>query len=49
MRIKYVRKLSFFFYVAVTCTTTGGTEQIVAFVSRYDQSAWTAIYGQSSK
>jgi len=26
-----------------------GTEQILACVSRYDQSAWTANYGQSSK
>jgi len=28
--------------VAVICTTTGGTEQIRAGVSRCDQSAWTA-------
>jgi len=28
--------------VAVIGTTTGGTEQIRACVSRYDQSVWTA-------
>jgi len=27
--------------MAVICTTTGGTEQMRACVSRYDQSAWT--------
>jgi len=28
--------------VAVLCTTTEGTKQIQACVSRYNQSAWTA-------
>jgi len=28
IRIKYARKFSFFYYVGVICTTTGGTEQI---------------------
>jgi len=31
---------NFFHNVAVICTTTGGTEQLRACVSRYDQSAW---------
>jgi len=40
---------SFFCYVPVICTTTGGTEQIRACVSRYDQSAWIANEWRSSK
>ena len=35
-----VRKKAFVFdYVAATCTTTGGTEEIRARANRYDQSA----------
>jgi len=41
MRIKCSRKIPVFYYLAVMCTTTGGTEQIRAGVSRYDYSAWT--------
>jgi len=38
-----LRKKTFdFHYVAVICTTTGGTEQIRAGVKCYDQSAWIA-------
>ena len=34
-----VHKTLFFYCLAVICTTTGGTEQMRACVSRYDQSA----------
>jgi len=37
MRITYARKVSFF-YVAVICTATGGTEQKRACVCRHDLS-----------
>jgi len=38
-----VRKKTFvIYYVTVTCTSTGRTEQIRACASRYDQSARTA-------
>ena len=36
---KVCKKTSVFYYVAVTFTTTGGTEQIRACVSRYDISS----------
>jgi len=42
MRIKYVRKLSFFIMWMLHVQLSGRTEQIRACVSRYDQSAWTA-------
>ena len=38
-----------FYYVAVICTTTEGTKQIRACVSRYGQSAWTASQWRRSK
>jgi len=42
-RIEYARKLRkkifVFYYVAVICTITKEKEQIMAFVSPYDQSA----------
>jgi len=53
MRTKYAGKFSFFVmllcYVAVICTITKQKEEIMAFVSRYDQSAWTANWWRSSK
>jgi len=41
-RIENAHEVFVFWYVAVICTITGGTEQIRACVSRYDQSAWNA-------
>ena len=43
------RKLLYFYYVAVICRTTGGTEEIWACVSRYNQSAWTANKGRRNR
>jgi len=40
-RAHKVRKKTYvFYYVAVICTTTGGTELTRAYLSRYDQSAF---------
>jgi len=49
MRIKYARKLSIFYYVAVIRTITKGKEKIRACASRYDQSAWNANQWRRSK
>ena len=43
------KKIFDFYYLAVICTTSLGTEQIRACVSCFDQSAWTANWWRSSK
>ena len=48
MRIKYSRKLVFY-YVAVICTTTVEAEKTRACVSRYDQFAWNANQGRRNR
>jgi len=41
MHVMYARKV-LYDIMWLLCTATGGTEQIRACVSRYDQSSWTA-------